>query len=228
MKVLEFGTENTGPATLFLHGFPGVRSKQNKDLAEKASRLGRRCFVPLYAGLGQAEGEFSFLKCRDQVRSFAKELLQAHGTLDLVGHSWGGYLALGIAAEEQEKIDRLVLMSPLLYFFTLDLAQQAFRMTAEGNQALHLGVTDDLAREFHTLGNKDRAEDLARAVSAETKVSIFQAASDDTTPASYAESLVNRFKKRPSYEAVVTDHSFLVNRERALDRVLTALAIDNP
>jgi len=224
MKVLEYGSQNPGRATLFLHGFPGVRSKQNKDLAEKAARTtNRKCFVPLYAGLGQAEGDFSFTRCRAQVQLFASELIAKHGSIDLVGHSWGGYLALGLAAEHQEKIGRLVLMSPLIYFFTLDIAKQAFQLTAEGNADLKLGVTDELAREFHALGNKDRADDFAKAISLETKVSIFQAANDDTTPGSYVENLVNQFKKRPSYEVVATDHSFLIDREAALDRVLTAL-----
>jgi esterase/lipase len=221
MKVLEFGKD--GKATLFLHGFPGVRSKQNKDLAEKASLLGRHCFVPLYEGLGQVDGEFSFLRCREQVSQLANDLLKKFETIDVVGHSWGGYLALGLAAQEKEKITRLVLMSPLLHFFTLDLTQQAFRLTAEGNHDLKLGVTDHLAREFYTLGNKERAEDFARAISVETNVFIFQAATDDTTPVSYAEALVNQFKMRPHYEVVATDHSFLVNRDRALDQVLTAL-----
>ncbi len=221
MKVLEYGSE--GQATLFLHGFPGVRSKQNKDLAEKASRLGRRCYVPLYAGLGQAEGEFSFLKCRAQVQMFFGELLSKNESVEIVGHSWGGYLALGLTAGAPARVGRLVLMSPLLHFFTLDLAQQAFRLTARENANLSLGVTDELAREFHALGNKDRAEDLARSISSETQVSIFQAATDDTTPVSYAENLVNQFRVRPRYELVATDHSFLVNREVALERVLSAL-----
>ena len=221
MRILNFG--HTGTATLFLHGFPGVRSKQNQDLAEKAAKLGRRCFVPLYEGLGQSDGEFSFLKCREQVRVFAADLLSQYEKIDLVGHSWGGYLALGIAADAKEKVSRLVLMSPLLHFFTLDLAQQAFRLTAEGNPTLNLGSTDDLAREFHTLGTKDRAEESARDISIDTSVSIFQAATDDTTPASYAQNLVNLFRRRPPYEEVATDHSFLVDRSLALDRVLTAL-----
>jgi pimeloyl-ACP methyl ester carboxylesterase len=221
MKVLEYG--DSGPATLFLHGFPGVRSKQNKDLAEKAAAMGRRCFVPLYSGLGQADGDFTFLSCRSDVQTFARDLLERFGSIDLVGHSWGGYLSLGIAAEAQEKIGRLVLMSPLLHFFTLDLAKQAFRMTADGNGELRLGETDVLAREFHTLGNKDRAEEYARRISTETRVSIFQAKNDDTTPASYVENLVNQFKQRPQYEVVATDHSFLIDRDRALDRVLTGL-----
>jgi pimeloyl-ACP methyl ester carboxylesterase len=226
VRVLEFQKTNggTGQATLFLHGFPGVRSNQNRDLAEMASeRSDRHCFLPLYSGLGQADGEFTFRGCRADVQRLASELIAKHGSLDIVGHSWGGYLGLGLAREHQEKIGRLILMSPLLYFFTLDLAQQAFRLTADGNMNLRLGTTDERAREFYQLGNQDRADDFARALSVQTKVSIFQAATDDTTPVSYAENLVNLFKVRPTYEVVTTDHSFLVDRAHALERVLTAL-----
>lgn len=225
MKVLEYGKANAGRATLFLHGFPGVRSKQNRDLAERAADgFGRRCFVPLYDGLGVAEGRFSFESCRDQIQSFAEKLLAENETLDLVGHSWGGYLALGLAAKHQERIERLILMSPLLHFFTLDVCKQAFTLTAEGNADLDLGNIETLAKEFHTLGNREHAYRHAQTISSRTMVSIFQAASDDTTPASYAEHLVNQFRERPGYEAVATDHSFLLNRPQALERVLTALA----
>jgi pimeloyl-ACP methyl ester carboxylesterase len=224
MRVLEFGKLAPGRATLFLHGFPGVRSKQNRDLAERvAARTSRKCFLPLYAGLGHSEGEFSFLKCRTEVRALAHELVTTYGSIDLVGHSWGGYLALGLASDHQDAIGSLVLMSPLIYFFTLDLVKQAFRLTQANNPELVLGPTDDLAKEFDMLGTSDRADDFARAISSDTKVSIFQAATDDTTPASYAQNLVNLFKLRPFYEAVSTDHSFLVNRDRALDRVLSSL-----
>lgn len=222
MMHVEFG--ESGQATLFLHGFPGVRSKQNRDLAMKASSYGpRRSYVPLYDGLGQAPGTFSFLKCRSDVEAFASKLLQDNASIDLVGHSWGGYLALGLASRHQKKIRRLVLMSPLLHFFTLDLARQAFRLTAQDQPALSLGDTDALAKEFHALGTRETAEDFARSISTETSVSIFQAADDTTTPPSYAQNLVNCFALRPSYEEVATDHSFLFRRESALERVLTAL-----
>lgn len=225
MNVLGFGKDNRdGRAALFLHGFPGVRSKQNRDLAERAANeKGRRCYVPLYTGLGHSEGEFSFLKCRDEVYELADKLISQNGSIDLVGHSWGGYLSLGLAALHVERVQTLVLMSPLVWFFTKDICQQAFGMTAKDNADLNLGNTDERAHEFFKLGNLDCAEEFARRISTQTTVSLFQAATDDTTPVSYAEALVNQFKKRPRYEVVNTDHSFLLDREQALTRVLTAL-----
>lgn len=225
MKVLAFGKDNSqGRATLFLHGFPGVRSKQNRDLAERAAiEKGRRTYAPLYTGLGFSEGEFSFVKCRDEVYDFAAKLFRDNERVDLVGHSWGGYLSLGLAAKYQERVETLVLMSPLLNFFTLDICQQAFSLTAKDSSILTLGDTDERAREFHKLGNQEKATDFARAISPQTKVTLFQAATDATTPASYAEALVNQFQIRPRYEVVPTDHSFLEHRKQALTQVLTAL-----
>ncbi len=132
-------------------------------------------------------------------------------------------MSLGLAAQHGEAISQLVLLSPLLYFFTLDLCQQAFALTARDNSQLKLGKTDERATEFHKLGNSARASDFAKLIVPHTKVSIFQAATDDTTPGSYAEALVNQFKTRPHYETVPTDHSFLINREQALNQVLRAL-----
>ncbi len=225
MNVLAFGKENRdGRATLFLHGFPGVRSKQNRDLAERAAtEKSRRSYVPLYTGLGHSDGEFSFLKCRDEIGELAEKLLAQNKSIDLVGHSWGGYLSLGLAAAHGARIERLVLMSPLIWFFTKDICQQAFSLTGKENAHIHLGNTDDRAHEFFKLGNAHLANDYARQISLTTDVSLFQAAADDTTPVSYAEGLVNQFKKRPRYETVATDHSFLISREQALTQVLTAL-----
>lgn len=226
MKHLEFPGQPDSKlnATVFLHGFPGVRSIQNRDIAERASReTGRHCYVPLYEGLGFSEGEFSFRNCRASVESFVAELISKHGKIDLVGHSWGGYLSLGLAAKHGPLIEKLVLMSPLLDFFTIDICDQSFTETAKLNPQLKLGKIEDRAREFTEVGGEVTAKSLAEKVDTATRVFILQAATDDITPEKFSRELIGSFKVTPKYELVSTDHSFLIDREAAAAKVIAAL-----
>lgn len=212
------------PVTVFLHGFPAVRSIQNRDIAEKTAKAtGRHVYLPLYRGLGFSEGEFSFRQCRADVHGFVDDLIQKHGRIDLVGHSWGGYLSLGLAAKHGSKIGRLVLMSPLLNFFNVDIADESFKGTAKENPQLNLGKIEDRSREFVEVGTETPANGLAAKIDVLTEVIVLQAAADQVTPAKYAETLLDSFKKRPHYETVDTDHSFLVKREEASNKVIQAL-----
>ncbi len=226
MNHLEF--KGTGvavkPITVFLHGFPGVRSKQNREIAEQtAQTTGRHCYVPLYTGLGFSEGTFSFENCRKEVEDFVGELMKSHGQLDLVGHSWGGYQALGLAAKHGHKIRRLVLMSPLLDFFNVDIADESFKSTAQNNPQLHLGEISKLAEEFVNVGAETPAVSLAERVHPLTKVVLLQAKDDGVTPPKHAEALLSHFRELPIYRTLETDHSFVLNREFATQEIIRAL-----
>ena len=214
----------TKPVTVFLHGFPAVRSIQNRDIAKQTSEVsGRHVFLPLYRGLGFSEGEFSFRECREDVEAFVGDLIARYGTIDLVGHSWGGYLSLGLSAKHGAKVRRLVLMSPLLNFFNVDIADESFKGTAKDNPQLNLGRIEDRSREFVEVGEDTPAALLAARVDAKTEVFILQSATDQVTPPTYAEALLSHFQRPPTYETIDTDHSFLVDRPAATARVIDAL-----
>jgi pimeloyl-ACP methyl ester carboxylesterase len=222
MTHLEF--KGDGPLTVFLHGFPGIRSKQNRDIAEQtAQQTGRRCIVPLYSGLGFSKGQFSFESCRSQVQEFVGELIKQNGKMDLVGHSWGGYLSLGLAAKHGSRIGKLVLLSPLLDFFNAKIAMDSFSETAKNNPQLDLGDIEERANEFVDLGTKTTAGSLAAKIDPKTRVSLLQAADDPVTPAEHSQALIAKFPFEISYEIVATDHSFLMDRLSAIERVIAAL-----
>lgn len=100
-------------AVLFLHGFPAEAGK-NEDIALKiAESLGCDTYVPHYPGLGENQGEFSFQGCILSSIELAQTLLKRfHYTkLDLVGHSWGGFVAYHLASILKET-QSLVLLAP--------------------------------------------------------------------------------------------------------------------
>lgn len=226
MNRLEFGPANTSPETtpiLFLHGFPGVRSKQNREIAEKvADRLGRRAIVLFYEGLGVTPGEFSFQRCLDDVeREFKK--LTASGPIDLVGHSWGGFQALRLTALYPKSVRRLVLLSPLLRFFGEDVCEKSFGDTARENPSLNLGDLRERAREFVAIGNSNPYLDMLAKIPREVETTILQAADDQITPGKVSKEASGVVRGPLFYEIRETDHSFLLDRDGTIERIAQVL-----
>ncbi|HVC09033.1 MAG TPA: proline iminopeptidase-family hydrolase [Elusimicrobiota bacterium] len=110
------GRETRQTPLLVLHGGPGA----THDYLKVLSRLAPRRPVIFYEQLGSLK---SPVKDKDQrlwtLERFVRELESlADGlrlkTFDLLGHSWGGALAVEYALSHPERVRRLVLASPLL------------------------------------------------------------------------------------------------------------------
>lgn len=213
MQILKFGAADAqGPVMLFLHGFPGLRSKQNRDFAEKAVQaLGGRAYVPLYAGLGQAEGVFKFSTCLTKIRAFVAELLQHEigREIYVAGHSWGGLLSLLIASEHPERVTKVALLSPLLDFAAMGDIRHGFAEERLKHPSLSFGTVDDLAEDFDELAATVDVRGAIAAIPAETEVLFLQADGDPITPTSSAELMLKSFKRAPEFKLVNVDHSFL-------------------
>lgn len=224
MKRLEYGPVGTTPI-VFLHGFPGVRSRQNQDIAEKiASLTGRRAVVLLYEGLGQAPGEFSFKRCLAEVEAEFKSLSsKSTGPMDLVGHSWGGFQAIRLSGLYGEKVKRLVLMSPLLRFFDQAICERSFADTARDNPALNLGDVRVRAAEFVEIGARFPYRDLLAKIPEHIETTILQAADDQVTPGVVSKDASTLVRGPLSYEIRETDHSFLLDRGGTAERIALAL-----
>ena len=213
--------------TVFLHGYPGVRSKQNRDVAEGiAHATGRESHVLLYPGLTQAAGEFSYQACLEDVHAYVSDLIARCGVVDVVGHSWGGFLALTLAEKFGASVGKLALMSPLLQF--PELAVQTgirahFKKMATENPSLMLGNLDDRAREFAQTGEAHPIDALIRSIPEKMRVLFLQARIDQITPTEIAESKRPLFSTATQFELVDTDHSFLTGRDWLLERLTTFL-----
>lgn len=222
MTRLEFGSPQANPI-LFLHGFPGVRSKQNRDIAEKVAEiLGRRAIVLLYEGLGQAPGEFSFERClRDVENEFTS--IAGAGAIDLVGHSWGGFQAIRLSGVHPSKVRRLVLMSPLLRFFEQGVCESSFADTARENPTLNLGDVRERAREFVAIGTAHPYRELVAKIPPHVPTTILQAADDPITPGRVSKEASELVRGPMTYEIRETDHSFLLDRIGTAERIAAAL-----
>lgn len=224
-----YGTQSPHQSrrTVFLHGYPGVRSRQNRDLAEGVAKdVGRESHVLLYAGLTQAPGEFSFQTCLEDVHAYVADLVRRFGQIDLVGHSWGGFLALTLVEKFESSIGKLALLSPLLQFPELAIQtgiQAHFKKMAIENPSLVLGDLSERANEFTHLGKAKPIDELIRSLPAQLRILFLQARVDPITPTEIAEKKRALFPSSTIYELVDTDHSFLTGRDWLRERLTAFL-----
>jgi pimeloyl-ACP methyl ester carboxylesterase len=108
--VLSSRVLGTGPAVLFLHGGPGLSDYTDVFDAELAAvkriRYTQRGLPP-----STTEGP---LTVGQHVRD-AIAVLDAHGEREVIlaGHSWGGFLAVAVAAAAPERVRGLLLLDTL-------------------------------------------------------------------------------------------------------------------
>lgn len=99
----------TGRPVLLLHGVPETSSIW-RDVAPVLAR-GRRVLAPDLPGLGGSaySGPFDIPSLVGQLAALVEA--EAGGPVDLVGHDWGGSLALALAGARPDLVARLVVIN---------------------------------------------------------------------------------------------------------------------
>ena len=102
----------SGPRVLFLHGGPGLSFDYLDDLADD---LGDRYEIASYQQRGLApstvDGPFDIATQVDDVRRVLDALGWDRATV--LGHSWGGHLALHVAAALPDRLHGVLAVDPL-------------------------------------------------------------------------------------------------------------------
>jgi pimeloyl-ACP methyl ester carboxylesterase len=217
-----------GPATekaiLFFHGFPATRGVKNLDLADLVQREVRQdTYLLHYQGLGESPGAFKFTDSIAEASRVVQMIAQDHKELCLVGHSWGGLVAMNMAQRHPEKIRSVVLLSPFcdvkktepLYDFFINKAREDFNVFGNQTEA-------DVIRDFDVVLENHLPKFMAPKLADHIRVSVIQAGRDDVTPPATAKVLLPLFKKAPTYIELDQDHSFTQSRKE-LAEALTRL-----
>jgi uncharacterized protein len=103
--------EGTHPIVVFLHGYPG--NERNLDLAQTVRRAGYHALYVDYRGMWGSGGTFSFAHGLEDVSTIlswirSPEIAAKYhidiGRIALVGHSFGGWLALMSAGAQRPAV----------------------------------------------------------------------------------------------------------------------------
>lgn len=135
-------TAGAGPVVVMLHGEEGRPSwKDWKALLPLAE--GRRLVIPDLVGFGGSSkpGETPDYKTQAGVVHDLMDVMKIPSAT-LVGHSWGGQVALEVAIEWPEKVDGLILVAS-----TYDKAQLP-RLSGIGKPSLIVWAEDDLVTQL--------------------------------------------------------------------------------
>ena len=199
--------------TLFLHGFP-AESGKNEDLAaEVAGSLHQDVYLLHYRGLGNALGSFSFAGSIREALAVARTLLDRYPerNLNLVGHSWGGLVALNLLTEVSEaRIHRVFLMAPLTFLPPPELHGILAAGYVDRERRRGRSVDEGaLAQDFETVRRDHAPVDLIPRLGAVCKrTKIVQGIEDTIVPSSATRAFVARCVPAPFYEEFTESHWF--------------------
>lgn len=102
--------EGSGRPVLLLHGVPETSSMWS-ELAPRIAATGRRVLAPDLPGLGGSAYTGPYDPASVVAQLAALVTAETSGPIDVVGHDWGGSLALGLAGAHPELVRRLAVLN---------------------------------------------------------------------------------------------------------------------
>jgi pimeloyl-ACP methyl ester carboxylesterase len=110
-----YGVAGEGPPVLFLHGW-GLNHRSYRHALRRLARSGVRVYAPAMPGFGGTsqlpDEEFSLVGYADWVGRFL-DALEIRGKVVVVGHSFGGGVAIQFAHDATRRVSRLVLVNSI-------------------------------------------------------------------------------------------------------------------
>jgi|GEM_PF-1671881 len=218
-------------AILFLHGFPSNKGVKNLDVALYArDELNRDVFIVHYKGLGESVGDFLYTTAIRETIDLVEWLVQKKGykKIQLVGHSFGGLVAVNCAIAHPDLIGSILLISPFCHMVTTEPLYRWFTedVRTESPEIFRDRPKQEVKADVDQVLAKHLPLDLAPDVSEQIKIAILQSKGDNVTPASTTKQFAARLKRAPVYEELDQDHGFAQDRmefSRAINRLLADL-----
>lgn len=231
VKVFPGHLKRNEEVIIFFHGFPGEKNngsplEKNQDLAQKLCEdTGLDVYLPHYNGLGKnSENEFSFTDSIIDSLSICHEISKKYHQLIIVGHSWGGQVALNCYKTFSNKISKMLLMSPLIIIPANEVFSESIKELLpelpinSRNKSIEKYLEEiDLIRNIHSVGKlKDHDSTPVRII-------IIQASNDSTILPKSNENYATENSPLIEFETFETDHGFIQNRREFYHSLLEHL-----
>jgi pimeloyl-ACP methyl ester carboxylesterase len=206
------------PKGLFicLHGFPAWSTK-NYDIGEQLCLLGYAVLIPHYPGLGFSKGDFSFKRSRESIDNFLAFAKRKYRLpLSLMGHSWGGYLAISLCRH----VDKLLLLfAPLSIIPT----GKPLRALVAGLLVKHPSdcrryTKARMQKELESLGAALSPADFVETM-ARKPFLVVHGTNDDVIPLKDSSALVAKAKGSAELIELEDEHLLFRHRRELLDHV---------
>jgi pimeloyl-ACP methyl ester carboxylesterase len=217
-------SKRTEEAAILFHGFPAHRGEKNIDLARAIhSKTGLDTFVIHYRGLGNSPGIFSFAESVKESLALAKGLIDQnhYQQLHVIGHSWGGLVAVNVIRAVGPAAGKLILLSPFSQF-----------PDSQATRAIINTIREEVPDLFGTLTAEQILQDIAAAKEQfdpnavvlklnNEEVTIIQALRDEEVPAIVTRTFLKHFPLPVRYIELDQDHSFQTNRNEMIEIVVS-------
>lgn len=216
----------------FLHGVPAIGYK-NEDIARAVTaHTGQDSIVIHYRGLGNStEGsiirDFDFTESVKDSIEYAAMLAGQYSIIHVVGHSWGGCIALNIFRQlKPEQRGQLVLLAPFTEF-PKDGSVEAWLvpMSADGRIPLRMGL-DARTNFFEVEKIYPPKQDISKICSKNNQVFLIEAKDDPDVPNQHTEILYQLLLKNPFQIGrcfLADDHLFKSDRPALIQCILKAI-----
>ena len=218
---IDFGPQtNIHHIVLILHGLPGIRSRQNRDLAEQLNmQFGLSTRVIIYPGLGVSQGPFSFAKSVHELETQIEELQKNNPQIKihLIGHSFGGYLSLRMLQKFPHAVQSLFLMSPLVFELSRRQLEHLGNEIRTSHPTIQFPNIDELFPDYEKNNQLCPVENFKKPPFEQTPIYMIQAKEDQITPTITAQQFVNG--THIQYYEILQDHSFLQDRAEILTHI---------
>jgi uncharacterized protein len=224
--------QGEGPhaTVILLHGFPGVM--MNLDMATELQQKGWNVLVINYRGAWGSQGSFSFTHSIEDVQATLQyikrnEVAEANRIdverIALVGHSFGGFLALKVATLEPT-IKTVASLSGVNFGLFAQMLEQDPSFEAQITEMLRegtfflTGASAESIKEEVRLNNKEWNTFLFAPLLVDRKLLLTAAVFDEETPKPYFhDPLVGILEKAGAKnlqcEVFHTDHNYLNMRK---------------
>lgn len=227
------GGARSANACLMLHGFPAAtppspQVEKNQDIAARiANSLRMDVYLNHYRGLGKSEGRFSFRRSIEDSLKLAQLLLDKHKyrSLNILGHSWGGFVAMNVAHRLNAFGGKMILLSPLNLIPPEPVLKQVLATVCEGVSIdFESGGIDGAVSELLSIAEDSNPRTIAPALNWTTgPITIIQALNDDEVSVESTRKFVNLFPHGVKYIEFDSDHKFSINREHLINLIIARL-----